>query len=97
MCIRDRLKTTLEQLASAQSLPALDELLQRFTVNLKLLQRRLQDVSDPDRKASGLRYLDTLRGGLDATGLFAIRRQHLEAQVPVSYTHLDVYKRQGHG
>ncbi len=76
-----KLKTTLEQLASAQSLPALDELLQRFTVNLKLLQRRLQDVSDPDRKASGLRYLDTLRGGLDATGLFAIRRQHLEAQV----------------
>lgn len=76
-----KLKTTLEQLGYAQSLPALDELRQRFTLNLSLLQRRLQDVSDPDRKASGLRYFQILRGGLEATGLFAIRHQHLQAQV----------------
>lgn len=75
-----KLKTVLEQLASEENPAALDGLRHRFSETLAVLQRRLQDVGDPDRKALGQSRYRTLGGGLAAGGLFAMRQDLLAAR-----------------
>ncbi|WP_211163075.1 TMAO reductase system sensor histidine kinase/response regulator TorS [Aromatoleum diolicum] len=72
------LKTLLERLEREENPDALPPLQASFSTNLEILQRRLQDIGDPGRKASGLGHYAVLTTGTAPDGLFAIRRQRLE-------------------
>ncbi|NMG45573.1 response regulator [Aromatoleum toluvorans] len=76
-----KLKTLLERLEREENADALAGLRDEFDGNLAVLHRRLQDIIDPNRKASGVAEYETLAGGVAVDGLFAVRGQRLERAV----------------
>lgn len=77
------LKTLLERLESEEDVRVIGALRSRFSDNLATLERRIQDIRDPDRKLSGLHNYRILTAAVDAGGLFDIRRQELELMASI--------------
>lgn len=69
------LKTLLEQFDNEYDATALAGLERRFASQLEVLGRRLSDIGDPTRRASGLEQFKTLSTAVQPNGLFAIRAQ----------------------
>ena len=71
------LKTQLERLEREKGAAAIDALRQSYGEQLGVLQRRLQDVRDPQRRADALARRQVLLQGLAPSGLFAVRSDTL--------------------
>ncbi|NMG32507.1 ATP-binding protein [Aromatoleum evansii] len=72
------LKTLLERLEREDAPDALAALQASFDGNREILRRRLDDIIDPGRKASGAAHYAVLATATAADGLFATRLQRLE-------------------
>ncbi|MCK9985784.1 MAG: two-component system, OmpR family, sensor histidine kinase TorS [Azoarcus sp.] len=72
------LKTLLERLEREDAPDALATLQAGFDGNLDILRRRLDDIIDPGRKASGVAHFAILETATQADGLFATRGQRLD-------------------
>ncbi|MCC4114243.1 TMAO reductase system sensor histidine kinase/response regulator TorS [Aromatoleum toluclasticum] len=72
------LKTLLERVEREDAPDALATLQSGFDGNLEILHRRLDDIIDPGRKASGVAHYTVLATATTPDGLFATRRQRLE-------------------
>ncbi|HMZ01750.1 MAG TPA: ATP-binding protein, partial [Burkholderiaceae bacterium] len=71
------LKTQLERLEREDDAAALDPLRRHYGEQLGVMQRRLQDVRDPQRRADALGQHALLQRSLAPAGLFAVRAENL--------------------